>query len=200
MKPLDDTDVAVPDTEDPHQVGRSLGRQGMWQRGKDWIATANSTWLHLGDYRNAADGWEAMFLPNGLGTVEWRLGWAVTIPPGTFLMVMPPPDGPPDGLTVPLGVIPAEAVNRMGERGGMTIAVRPHRDVTVHRGQDIARIVLLHSDSLRTITHLQTAWPDTAESDPARPARPDPGDAEPGPPTGLPPVDHGAAARPKAGR
>lgn len=168
MKPLDDVGLAVPDSEDPHQVGRRLGGQGMWQRGKDWIATGNTAWLHLGDYRTQGGNWEGMFLPNGLGTVEWRLGWAATVPTGTFLMVMPPPDGPPNGLTVPLGVIPAKAVNAMTARGGMSIAIRPHQDTTIHRGQEVARIVLLHPDSLRTTTHhtpteTRTATPDDTE-------------------------------------
>ncbi|MGW9369625.1 hypothetical protein ACWGVR_06345 [Streptomyces xanthophaeus] len=200
MKPLDDTGLAVPDTEDPQQAGRRLGGQAMWQRGKDWIATANSTWLHLGDYRNATGGWEGMFLPNGLGTVEWRLGWAATVPNGTFLMVMPPPDGPPDGLSIPLGVIPAKAVNTMRERGGMSIAVQPDRDVTVHRGQDIARIVLLHPDSLRATTHLETAHPGTTGGDSTAPAQPDQAHTAQEPPRNPAATHQGAAVGPKASR
>ncbi|MFF4323854.1 hypothetical protein [Streptomyces sp. NPDC001568] len=160
MKPLDDIGLAVPNSEDPQQVGRRLGGQGMWQRGRDWIATGNTAWLHLGDHRTPGGTWEGMFLPNGSGTVEWRLGWSATLPPGTFLMVMPPPNGPPHGLTIPLGVIPAKAVNAMAGRGGMSIAIRPDQDVTVHRGQDIARLVLLHPDSLRATAHLDTTEPD----------------------------------------
>ncbi|MFD9574652.1 hypothetical protein ACFWBI_33130 [Streptomyces sp. NPDC059982] len=179
MSPLHDVGLAVPDSDDPQQVGRRLGGQGMWQRGKDWIATTNSAWLHLGDYRTP-HGWEGMFVPNGLGTVEWRLGWSAILPTGTFLMIMAPPDGPPDGLTIPLGVIPAKAVNAMADRGGISIAVRPDRDVTVHRGQDIARIVLLHPDSLRTTTHHDTAAPEQTASAELGNATPEAASAEPG--------------------
>ncbi|WP_280868497.1 hypothetical protein [Streptomyces sp. SAI-127] len=38
----------------------------------------------------------------------------------------------------------------MGEDNGVSIAVRPTRATTVRRGQPIARIVLLHADSLQT--------------------------------------------------
>ncbi|MFJ1789647.1 hypothetical protein ACIOML_35730 [Streptomyces anulatus] len=170
MKPLDDIGIAVPEREDAHQAGRRLGGAGMWQRGEEWIAARNADWLHLGDYRAANGSWEGMFLPNGQGTVEWRLGWAATIPARTFLMVMPPPGSGPDGLRVPLGVIPAKSVNAMAGRGGMSIAVEPERPVTVHRGQEIARIVLLHSDSLRATTHQHVAGPESSIPPPGHPA------------------------------
>ncbi|MFE4526807.1 hypothetical protein ACFRMO_25190 [Streptomyces anulatus] len=170
MKPLDDIGIAVPEREDAHQAGRRLGGAGMWQRGEEWIAARNADWLHLGDYRAANGSWEGMFLPNGLGTVEWRLGWAATIPARTFLMVMPPPGSGPDGLRVPLGVIPAKSVNAMADRGGMSIAVEPERPVTVHRGQEIARIVLLHPDSLRASTHQRPAEPESSIPPPGHPA------------------------------
>ncbi|MFI1576399.1 MULTISPECIES: hypothetical protein [unclassified Streptomyces] len=170
MKPLDDIGIAVPEREDAHQAGRRLGGAGMWQRGEEWIAARNADWLHLGDYRAANGSWEGMFLPNGQGTVEWRLGWAATIPARTFLMVMPPPGSGPDGLRVPLGVIPAKSVNAMADRGGMSIAVEPERPVTIQRGQEIARIVLLHPDSLRASTHQHPTEPESSIPPPEHPA------------------------------
>ncbi|MGW4229447.1 hypothetical protein ACWEF9_09185 [Streptomyces sp. NPDC004980] len=183
MRPLDDIGFAVPDHEDPHHTGRRLGGAGMWQRGENWIAARDADWLHLGDHRSPGGGWEGMFVPNGQGTLEWRLGWATTIPTGTFLMVMPPPGRAPDGLHVPIGVIPAKAVNAMTDRGGMSIAVRPERPVTVHRGQDIARIVLLHPDSLRVTTRTETIEPPTDTGARTHPA-PRPAPADPGPAAG----------------
>ncbi|MFD7541889.1 hypothetical protein [Streptomyces sp. NPDC059819] len=161
MRPLEDIGLAVPDAEDPQQVGRRLGGQRMFQRGNGWIATGDASWLHLGDYRTPTGGWEGMFIPNGQGTVEWRLGFAAHIPPGTFLMVMPPPSPHLPGLSVPLGVIPAKAVNAMAQRGGMSIAVQPDHAVPIHRGQEIARIVLLHPDSLRATAHTLPTTPAT---------------------------------------
>lgn len=172
MKPLDDIGIAVPEREDTHQAGRRLGGAGMWQRGEEWIAARNSDWLHLGDYRATNGGWEAMFLPNGQGTLEWHLGWAATIPARTFLMVMPPPGPGPEGLRVPLGVIPAKNVNSMADRGGMSIAIQPERPVTVHRGQEVARIVLLHPDSLRATAQQEAVGPHNGAPEPKHPAPP----------------------------
>ncbi|MFE5301825.1 hypothetical protein [Streptomyces sp. NPDC056632] len=79
-------------------------------------------------------------------------------------MVMPLPDQAPGALRVPQGVIPAKAVNSMASRGGMSIAVEPQRSVTAHRGQEVARIVLLHPDSLRAAARTQTAEAGAAEA------------------------------------
>ncbi|MFJ6438580.1 hypothetical protein [Streptomyces sp. NPDC091416] len=157
MSPLEDLGIAVPDQENIRQVGHRLGRSGLWQRGEDWLATKDADWLHLGDYRGQDGAWEGMFVPNGHGTVEWRLGWSARIPEQTFLMVMPLALA---GLEVPLGVISAKTVNAMTARGGMSIAVRPACPVTLHRGQAVARLVLLHADTLRA----------TAATEPERPA------------------------------
>ncbi|RAJ76929.1 MULTISPECIES: hypothetical protein [unclassified Streptomyces] len=161
MSPLNDLGVALASAEDAPRTGRLLGREGLWQRGPDWIATKQAEWLHLGDYRTPA-GWEGMFVPNGQGTVEWRLGWSAHLPEHTFLMVMPLDV---DGLDIPLGVISAKSVNAMRTRGGMSIAVAPRRPLTVTRGQPVARLVLLHADTLR-------ATATTAADDPHPESRP----------------------------
>ncbi|MGW3956835.1 hypothetical protein ACWEKM_39385 [Streptomyces sp. NPDC004752] len=150
MTPLADLDVAVPEGEDARAVSRRTGRGQMWQRESDWIATG-ATWLRLYDVRNRAGEWEGMFLPNGQGTVEWRLGFAARIPDGYFLMVLPP-DPPRPGLDVPVGVIPARTVNAMAGSGGISIAARPTHPVTLDRGDPVARLVLLHPDTLQATT------------------------------------------------
>lgn len=141
-----------------------------------------------------------MFVPNGQGTLEWRLGWAATIPTGTFLMVLPPPDHAPNGLHVTTGVIPAKTVNAMTDRGGMSIAIRPEHPVTVHGGQEIARIMLLHPDSLRATTRTETIQPATIAADTDQAPAPRPATANPGPKAEpearkSPPPSHTAAPR-----
>ncbi|MFJ3594599.1 hypothetical protein ACIQUY_34985 [Streptomyces sp. NPDC090231] len=154
LTPLDDTDFGVPDEEAVPDVARRAQRTQMWKHGQAWIATADTTWLRLHDYRTP-QGWESMFLPNGSGTVEWRLGWSARIPDQRFLMVMPPPTPNPH-LDVPVGIIAARTLNAMNGPGGISIAVRPTAPVTLHRGDPLARIVLLHPDTLRAnATHTQ---------------------------------------------
>lgn len=147
MTPLDDIDVAVPDDEDLRTVSRRTGRSEMWKRGDDWIATSHS-WPRMCDYRTPTGEWEGMFLPNGAGTLEWRLGFAARIPEPYFLTVLPL-DPPLPGLDIPLGIIGAKTVNAMEATGGISIAIRPTHPLTLHRHQPIARLVLLHPDSLR---------------------------------------------------
>ncbi|MGW4889960.1 hypothetical protein [Streptomyces murinus] len=112
-----------------------------------------TNWLHLYQFRAEA-GWENMFLPNGAGSVEWHLGWNVELPRGYFLMVAPLETGP-EGLEVPTGVISSTVCGRMTQGQGFGIAVRPTRPVTIARGQHIARLILLHADSLRATSTTQ---------------------------------------------
>jgi len=146
--PVGDLEFAVPAGEDLRGVGRKIDRSEMWSRGEAWIATRDTDWMRFYDY-GRDDAWESMFLPNGSGTVEWRLGWAARIPDRYFLMVMGM--GIP-GLDVPLGVIAAKTVNSMAERGGFSIAIQPTRRLSLRRGDPVARLVLLHADSLRSST------------------------------------------------
>jgi len=147
MGPVDDVEFAVPEDEELRAVGRKINRSEMWRRDGAWIATGDTGWMRFHDYATTDGGWEAMFVPNGSGTVEWRLGWAVRIPDGYFLMIMRA-DTP--GLDIPTGVIPAKTVNAMADRGGISIAVHPTAPTTLHRGDPVARLLLLHPDSLRS--------------------------------------------------
>ncbi|WP_176742433.1 hypothetical protein [Streptomyces sp. LUP47B] len=45
----------------------------------------------------------------------------------------------------------------MGKASGGGIAVRPGAPVSLRRGQEIARLVLLHADSLQAATSYPTA-------------------------------------------
>ena len=145
LGPVDDVEFAVPDAEDVGAVARKIGIGEVWRRDESWIATPGAAWMRLFDFRTER-GWEGMFLPNGSGTVEWRLGWSIDIPERYFLLVTGA--GCP-ALEVPLGVIAAQAVNAMRGRGGFSVAVRPTARATIRRGDPVARIVVLHPDSLQ---------------------------------------------------
>jgi len=145
MSPIEDVEFSLPDGEDLRTVAQRLQVNEMWQRDEHWIATPGASWMRRFDFQGE-DGWEGMFLPNGSGTVEWRLGWALTIPERYFLLVM---GAGSDVVDVPLGILPAATVNRMAGRGGFSLAVRPTISGTVNRGDTVARIVLLHQDSLQ---------------------------------------------------
>ncbi|GAA2507716.1 hypothetical protein [Winogradskya humida] len=145
MTPVGDIDFGLPEGEDLRVVGNKVGRSEMWRRGAGWIATRDTDWLRFHDFQTPA-GWESMFLPNGAGTVEWRLGWGIQIPERYFVMVLGMAE---PGLTVPVGVIPARTANAMTSQGGFSIAIEPTRTVKLNRGDPVARIVLLHPESLQ---------------------------------------------------
>jgi hypothetical protein len=139
--------VEVESGEDPQAAALAAGASELWQREGTALAVRETPWLHLYQYRSVNGRWENMFLPNGQGTVEWRLGWTAEIPRGYFLLVLP--SGTEAGLEVPSGILSTTVCDKMAAAGTAAIAVRPTRATTVRRGQEIARLVLLHADSIR---------------------------------------------------
>jgi hypothetical protein len=145
LGPVVDVEFAVPATEEVADVARKLHVGELWRRDGAWVATPDAAWMRMFDFRTE-NGWQGMFVPNGSGTVEWHLGWAATIPDRYFLLVVGA--GCP-ALEVPVGVVAAHALNAMRERGGFSLAVRPTARATIHRGEPVARVVVLHPDSLQ---------------------------------------------------
>lgn len=144
LTPLDQLEV---DSAETTEASRVTGRSELWGRERSHLAVERTSWLRLFQF-STARGWENMFLPNGAGTVEWRLGWAADIPRGYFLLVMPS-DAGPAGLEIPTGVLSNTVTTRMSAEAGASLAIRPTSTIPVKRGQEIARIVLLHADSLQ---------------------------------------------------
>jgi hypothetical protein len=146
MDRLDEVQFGAEPESDVSSLGRMLNRTELWQRGSGWLATRSDGWLRFTQFRGHGESWEAMFVPNGEGTVEWRLGWAARIPDDMFLLIMGLED---QSLQIPTGIMTAKHVNRTAETGGMSIAVRPLCRLTITRGSPIARMVLLHRDTLQ---------------------------------------------------
>jgi hypothetical protein len=144
---LDDVQLAAHDGLALQEVGQLFGREEFWRRGEGFIATARNDWLRTHQFRGPGGEWQGMFLPNGQGSVEWRLGFGLRIPAGYFLLVSALSDA--DGFTVPTGVLTDRQVNRTWDAGGFSIALRPDRQTKVNRSQPIARIVLLARESLQ---------------------------------------------------
>lgn len=147
VAPLDDIEFGVPSGEDPADAARRLGLTGKTFGHDPGFIGARDTarWIYQYDFASGS-GWQSMFNLNGSGSVEWRQGWSVTIPDRYFLMVIA---AGCDVLDIPVGVMPAKAVNAMTDPGGMAIAAHPLRHATIARGEPIARLILLHPDSLQ---------------------------------------------------
>jgi len=87
-----------------------------------------------------------MFILNGQGSIEWRLGWEIQIPNNYHIMVMPLDDLM--DINIISGILSSNIVEQINRDSGMSIAIKPQRNIFIKRGQAIARIILLHSDSL----------------------------------------------------
>ena len=94
-----------------------------------------------------------MFVPNGEGSVEWHLGWQLHMPEDFYLLILPSPELP--DLQVPPGVLDAATVRRLNNEHGVSIAVRPRASVKIKRRQPVARLILLHEDSLKVSANFE---------------------------------------------
>jgi hypothetical protein len=133
------------DPDELAEVARLSGTADIWRRERSSLGTPTTSWLRVYQYRGD-HGWENMFIPNGDGTIEWRLGWNMLIPEGHCLLVLPLPR--PD-LEVPYGVLTSSQLGQMSETTGVSIAVRPQRAIHVERGDDIARLLVITAESIQ---------------------------------------------------
>lgn len=110
--------------------------------------TRRAGWTAFYDFRGTDGVSQRMFAINGQGTLEWTLGWDVTIPPNYSILLMPYDHACNPEVLVGL-LTGAQLAKRTGRTNGVSIGIRPRGPVTVERGQPIARVVVLHADSLR---------------------------------------------------
>ncbi|MCU7820434.1 hypothetical protein [Kitasatospora sp. DSM 101779] len=142
LSPLPQVEISAQEAE---AAAAAVGKQEVWLRSGTALAMDKPPWLHLFQFREG-DGWGSMFVPNGRGTVEWRLGWMPEDVAPLSVLTFPSEELPDLGVQV--GVLTAASLGRM-ESSGFSIAVSPRTTVHVRRGQEIARIVLVGPESLR---------------------------------------------------
>lgn len=147
MQPFDDVEVDGSDTK-VSELADILGDYDLWRRSTTSIAVprAQSRWLRLYDFKTDS-GFESMFIPNGGSSLEWHLGWGCEIPVGYYLMTIPFDTNA--GIEVFSGVLDARTLKSMRDKLGFSIAVKPKVRCSLRRGDPIARVILLHPDSLR---------------------------------------------------
>jgi hypothetical protein len=153
LSPVQDFEVA---SADPSILTAVVGpRSTVYDVGGALVAVPATNWMRQYDFR-VGDQWENMFSPNGSGSIAWRLGWTVTIPPSYWLLVLPHDYHPEIGVLP--GLLSEAVIARLMNRAGMSIALAPSRPIRVLRGEPIARIVLLSSDSVAasSVENLET--------------------------------------------
>ncbi|MGO4536228.1 hypothetical protein [Leifsonia sp. 2MCAF36] len=135
----------IPAAADRAASARAMGGQShVWHRDKAALATMSPAWLSGYEFLDKGER-HSMFLPNGLDTVEWRLGWSVAEPNEFGLLIIPSAETPDLGTQV--GFLSAKTLERIAGKG-TSIAVAPRQTVSIARGQEIARIIPISAEAL----------------------------------------------------
>ena len=125
---------------------KNSGVTQLWERDGSCLGIKEGEWLKLYSYRQQ-DKWVNIFIPNGQGSVEWHLGFNVIVPNEYFIFVMPYHlDG--KDFEIPLGVIPGKTLTSINQSCSFSITIKPLNKCTIRRNMPIARIILLHKDSI----------------------------------------------------
>jgi hypothetical protein len=143
LSPLPQYEVSA---DEPRVSAAAVGMQELWLRSGSGLVMDRPPWLHHFQFREG-EAWGNMFVPNGHGTVEWRLGWVPKDVGAHSIMIFPSEDMPDLGVLV--GVLAPAVVARMDAKG-FSVACSPRRPLSIRRGQEIARFVLVGPESLRS--------------------------------------------------
>ncbi|MGH3498335.1 MAG: hypothetical protein ACRDSH_17545 [Pseudonocardiaceae bacterium] len=146
IEPVEDIPVDVEES-DAQTLGGVLGPDfQLWSRRVSSIAVRRNSWLRLYQFRGSDGGWQGMFLPNGEGTVEWRLGWSAELPASHFMIVLPLDEE--RRFDVPTGVLSSKQMQVLAGTGGMSLPFRPACRFAVERGDPLARVMVVPADAL----------------------------------------------------
>ncbi len=147
--PIDVTLTPLPQIEisadDVDASVTAAGKAEVWLRSGTGLVMDRPPWLHLYQFRDG-DGWGNMFIPNGQGSVEWRLGWLPEDYEPLSLMVFASEELPELGVVT--SVLTSASLKRLAATG-FSLAIHPRTEVSIRRSQEIARMVLLGPESLR---------------------------------------------------
>lgn len=144
MSPVDDVEIHL-DEKELEDTQKFLGFKNLWKRDDSYISVSND-WMKLYQYRGVNGNWEAMFIPNGEGSIEWRLGFSIKIPKGYSLLLCPIEGA--EKYEIPFGLLPEKYVNEMSSGDGISIAITPKVKFQLSRGEPFARIILIENETI----------------------------------------------------
>ena len=151
LDPIDEVQFHCSDDELSSAVSEN-GFVECWNRGDTRFGFRSSTNFRQFDFR-VDQHWESMFVPNGNGTVEWRLGYNIDIDDNMGLLVAPL-DDLTDAVAL-YGFIPSNSLKRMSASSGFSIALRIFKSTRIEKGQEIARIIPLPLSVFRQNTEFR---------------------------------------------
>jgi len=105
-----------------------------------------SSWYKIHEYEHEGR-YRSMFIPNGEGTLEWRLGWSVEIPEEHFLLIQPIEMQAAHFIVHP-GLLMGPSVTSVQQHLGLPIAFEPLQPHTIRRGDPLAKLYVLPKSAL----------------------------------------------------
>lgn len=135
FSPVEQTEIAWSD--DPSISVQAVGMNQVWKRENTALAVKPPAWMSAYEFETTT-GSQSMFIPNGLGTVEWRLGWRATSTEAYGLLVILSPEC--SDLGVEIGFFSGKTIDRLNDIG-FSIAIAPTTEFSLQRGDEIARLI-----------------------------------------------------------
>lgn len=118
-----------------------------WQRREDiYLGVKPSGWFQLHQFKIGSN-WQQMFIPNGEGTFEWRMGWSVTIPED-WVLLFQPLDNADSSFIVHPGLLTAKSLDRFHGGLGLPIAFEPKQTKLIKRHDPLAKMLVFHKSAL----------------------------------------------------
>lgn len=149
-----DLDIEPVDQEyqiacEPHEledIGTTLGIDYWIKRGDVYLGLKPDGWfrVHQAWINNM---WQALFIPNGEKTFEWRLGWGVQCPDDHVLMILPLDSQP--NIKIHPGILDNTSLQQFNDAGlGLSLAFEPTVKAKIKKNEPIARIITFHKSTL----------------------------------------------------
>lgn len=110
-----------------------------------YIGLKPDGWFRV--HQAKVDGiWHSMFVPNGEGSFEWKMGWNVEIPED-FVLLLQPLAGE-DHFIVHSGLLTAKRLIPFHYGLGLPIAFEPKKKKLIRRGDPLAKMLIFHKSTL----------------------------------------------------
>ncbi|WP_281200514.1 hypothetical protein [Staphylococcus schleiferi] len=152
-EPLVETQVSVNDEMELNKLSEFTETTFWIKREKIYIGIRNSNWFRLYQYFSNGS-WHPVFIPNGQGSLEWRLGWGIEIPEGYSILIQPI-EGE-SRFRIHPGILNEKKLKEMNDSGlGLSIAIEPIVEHKINKGDLLCRIYVVKLDYKLNVEYLR---------------------------------------------
>lgn len=142
IQPVTEMQVECKDQSELEEL-RSLTGIDFWvKREQVYIGVKPDGWFRVHQAK-VNDVWQCMFIPNGEGSFEWKLGWGIEIP-DEYVLLFQPLENQMDFILHP-GLLTAKSLHKFNMGLGLPIAFEPKISKIIRRGDPIAKLLVIHN-------------------------------------------------------